>query len=99
MSLPRESPISSTVQRPIADTVGTEVVVDDAIVVVVLEAPFGFGAPVANRHPAPGGLNAAMFTIGGGRFFEGPGGWVVGVVVVAIPMLVVGPGPATDVVV
>ena len=44
-SLPRESPISSTVHRPIADTVGKEVVVD-AFVDVLPESPLGIGAPV-----------------------------------------------------
>ena len=98
MSLPRESPISSTVQRPIIGTDGTEVVVV-GFVVVLSEVPPGIGAPVENRHPAPGGLNAVMLTMGGGRFVEGPMGWVVGVVDVPVAMLVVVARPAPVVVV
>jgi hypothetical protein len=62
------------VQRPIGDVVGTEV-----DVVVAPPDELGLGAPVENRHPAPGGLNAVMLTIGGGRVFDGPA-CVVGVV-------------------
>ena len=80
--MPSESPISSTVQRPIAVTCGAVVVVDDValLVVVVADVPLGVGAPVANRQPEPGGLKAVMLTIGGGRFVSGVVGGVLGVV-------------------
>ena len=65
-SLPSESPISSTVQWPIAASAGTLVVVVVVVVafevVVVPDTSLGVGAPVENRHPAPGGLKAAMLT-------------------------------------
>jgi hypothetical protein len=82
------------VQRPIAVTfgtvvvveeIGTVVVVDEVGTVVVVESlvgMFGIEAPVENRHPDPGGLKAVKLTIGGGRFLDGPGGCVVGVDVV-----------------
>jgi hypothetical protein len=66
-------------------------VVVDAFVVELLEGLRGIGAPVKNRHPAPGGLNAAILMIGGARFFDVLDGCVVGVVDVDVPMLVVGP--------
>jgi hypothetical protein len=69
------------VQRPIAEIVGTVVVVelvDDELVVELVE--IGLGAPVENRHPAPGGLNAVILTTGGGSCIGGPDGCVVGVV-------------------
>jgi hypothetical protein len=56
-------------------------VVDDVVVVVVVTfGGLGTGAPVEKRHPAPGGVKADMLTIGGGRFFVGSVGCVVGVV-------------------
>ena len=61
MSLPSESPISSTVQCPIADSAGGVGVVALGGV-VSLDGVAGIGAPVENRHPAPGGLNAVMLT-------------------------------------
>jgi hypothetical protein len=61
------------------------------VVGIVVVPPEGVGAPVENRHPPPGGEKAAMLTIGGGRFFAGPDGWVVGVVDVEGPLVVVGP--------
>jgi hypothetical protein len=67
------------------------VVVVDAVaplVVVLSEVPLGIGAPVANRQPAPGGLNAVMLTTGGGRFVSGVVGRVV--VVEAVPFFLVG---------
>jgi hypothetical protein len=88
------------VQRPITVT-GGNVVVDVAVSVVVVDAEgaVGSGAPVENRQPAPGGLNAAILTIGGGRFVDGPmGAVVVGEVDVVGPVVVVGPAPV-DVVV
>jgi hypothetical protein len=87
------------VHRPIADSVGTNVVVEVAIVVELLGELIGIGAPVENRHPAPGGLNAAILIIGGGSFFDDPGGWVVAVVDVGDPTVVVGPDGGLDVVV
>ena len=60
------------------------------LVVDVSDGVVGIGAPVENRQPAPGGLNAAMLMTGGGRFFEGCDGGVVGVVDVADRMVVVG---------
>jgi hypothetical protein len=100
MSLPSESPISSTVQRPIGDVVGTEVDVVGDVVVAPPDEP-GLGAPVENRHPAPGGLNAVMLMMGGGRVFDGPACvvGVVGVVDVAVPTLVVVPDVVVVVVV
>lgn len=82
-------------QRPIADTVGTDVAVD----VAVVEPGFlGIGAPVENRHPAPGGLNAAILMIGGGRLFDGPSRGVVGVDDVEDRTVVVGLDVLIDVV-
>jgi hypothetical protein len=84
------------VQRPIGDVVDTEV-----DVVVAPPDELGLGAPVENRHPAPGGLNAVMLTIGGGRVFDGPTCvvGVVGVVDVAVATLVVVPDALVVVVV
>jgi hypothetical protein len=67
--------------------VGNDVVL--AAIVVELAGVPGLGAPVENRQPAPGALNAVILTIGGGRFVDGPVGWVVGVVGGAVPTLVV----------
>jgi hypothetical protein len=82
------------VQCPIAEIVGTvvdeDVDVVGTLVVDVFVGVVGIGAPVENRQPAPGGLNAAMLMTGGGRFFEGCDGGVVGVVDVADRMVVVG---------
>jgi hypothetical protein len=79
------------VQCPITPTVGTLVVVDVAVVVVVsFDSSLGIGAPVVNRHPAPGGLNAAILIYGGGNFNDGGGG-VVGVVEYDTPLVVVDP--------
>lgn len=84
-------------QRPIAETVGTVVGVDvvDVVDVVgplvdVVVGVFGIGAPVENRQPAPGALNAAMLMMGGGRLCAGGDGWVVGVVDVDVRVVVVG---------
>src|ERR1019366_6833906 len=97
-SLPSESPISSTVQRPIGDGVGTEVDVVGDVVVAPPDEP-GLGAPVENRHPAPGGLNAVMLMMGGGRVLDRPDSCVVGVVDVTVPTLVVVPDTVIVVVV
>jgi hypothetical protein len=75
------------------DTGGTVVV---TLVVVDVDAVFGSGAPVESRHPVPGGVNADMLTMGGGRFFDGPDGCVV--VVGATGPVVVGPLAVVDVV-
>jgi len=89
------------VQRPIAAIVGTVVVVVvvvvdvDTLVVDELDV-LGIGAPVENRQPAPGGLNAVMLTKGGGKTFASFDGGVVGVVVVGAPMVVVGSEAAVD---
>jgi hypothetical protein len=75
----------------VVDVVDVDV---DAFVVVESDGPLGVGAPVSNRHPAPGGLKALRLTIGGGRSFDGPVGGVVDGVVVRdgeVPSLVVGP--------
>jgi len=47
------------------------------LVVVDVDGVLGSGAPVESRQPAPGGVNADMLTMGGGKFFNGPDGWVV----------------------
>ena len=59
----------------------------------------GLGAPVENRHPAPGGLNAVMLMMGGGRVLDRPDSCVVGVVDVTVPTLVVVPDTVIVVVV
>jgi hypothetical protein len=80
------------VQWPITVTEGSVVEVDAIDVDVVGDVPPGTGAPVENRQPAPGGLNASMLTNGGGRFVIGGDGWVVvGAVVTVVCTLVVGP--------
>ena len=66
------------------------------LVVDVSDGVVGIGAPVENRQPAPGGLNTAMLTTGGGRFFEGCGGGVVGVVDVEDRLVVVGTEAVVD---
>ena len=86
-------------QCPIAEIVGT-VVVEDVdvapLVVDVSDGVLGIGAPVENRQPAPGGLNANMLMTGGGRFFEGGDGCVVGVVDVEDLLVVVGSEAVVD---
>jgi hypothetical protein len=94
------------VQCPITEIVGTVVVKDvdvvAPLVVDVSDGEVGIGAPVEKRHPAPGGLNAAMLTTGGGRFFEGCDGCdgcvvdVVGVVDVEDRSVVVGSEAVVD---
>ena len=59
----------------------------------------GIGAPVENRQPAPGGLNAVMLTMGGGKLFDSFDGGVVGVVEVDVRAVVVGSDAVVDVVV
>lgn len=84
-------------QCPIAEIVGTAVVEDvGPLVVDVSDGVVGIGAPVENRQPAPGGLNAAILTTGSGRFFEGGDGWVVGVVDVEDRLVVVGTEAVVD---
>jgi len=63
-------------------TLGTVVVVDDVVSLVVVEpdVTLGGGAPVEKRQPAPGGLKAAMLTTGAGRFVSGFAGGRIGVV-------------------
>jgi hypothetical protein len=56
------------------------------------------GDPVENRQPAPGGLNAAMLTNGGGRLFEFRDSGVVGVVEVEDLVVVAGSVAVDDVV-
>ena len=88
--MPSESPISRIVQRPITVSGGSVVEVDVTLDVDVVDVEEGMGAPVENRQPAPGGLNASMLTNGGGRFLDGPDGGVV-VDDAEVPSLVVGP--------
>jgi hypothetical protein len=66
------------------------------LVVDVSDGVEGIDAPVENRQPAPGGLNTAMLTTGGGRFFDGGDGCVVGVVDVADRLVVVGTEAVVD---
>jgi hypothetical protein len=88
------------VQCPIAEIVGTvvdeDVDVVGPLVVDVSDGVEGIDAPVENRQPAPGGLNTAMLTTGGGRFFDGGDGCVVGVVDVADRLVVVGTEAVVD---
>jgi hypothetical protein len=79
--------------------VGT--VVDVVVVSVGVELSvvlLGSGAPVEKRQPAPGGLNAVMLTMGGGKFLGGGEGGVV-VDDGDVSLLVVGPVADVDVVV
>ena len=91
--------------RPIGVIVGIVVVVVvvdvdvDVFVVDVPEGELGIGAPVENRQPAPGGLNAVMLTMGGGKLFDSFDGGVVGVVEVDVRAVVVGSDAVVDVVV
>ena len=87
-------------QCPIAEIGGTvvdeDVDVVGPLVVDVSDGVEGIDAPVENRQPAPGGLNTAMLTTGGGRFFDGGDGCVVGVVDVADRLVVVGTEAVVD---